>query len=155
MRVLLQRVSSAQVTTESGTTGSIGTGLLVFLAVAKEDTEAEADYLLRKIAELRVFPDGDGKLNLNLREAGGSLLIVSQFTLYADCSRGRRPGFERAAPPQQANILYEYFISAARLSQLPVQTGESQATMKVSLVNEGPVTIWLDTAELRTSPRPK
>jgi D-tyrosyl-tRNA(Tyr) deacylase len=154
MRVLLQRVSSAQVTTESGTTGSIGTGLLVFLAVGREDTETEADYLLKKTSELRVFPDADGKLNLNLREAGGSLLVVSQFTLYADCTRGRRPGFDRAAPPEQARALYEYFVSAARLSKIPVETGEFQATMKVSLVNEGPVTIWLDSAELHT-PRPK
>lgn len=154
MRVLLQRVSFAEVTTESGTTGSIGTGLLVFLAVAKEDTQLEADYLLKKTVELRVFPDAEGKLNLNLREAGGSLLVVSQFTLYADCSRGRRPGFDRAAPPEHARNLYHYFIAAARLNQIPVETGEFQATMKVSLVNEGPVTIWLDSAELRT-PRPK
>ena len=149
MRILLQRVSSARVTTESGVTGLIDSGLLVFVAVAKDDTQVEVDYLLRKITELRVFPDEDGKMNRNIREAGGSLLIVSQFTLYGDCSRGRRPSFDRAAPPERAREIYLSFISSAREAGLHVETGEFQATMQVTLVNEGPVTIWLDSAELR------
>ena len=150
MRVLLQRVSSARVDTAAGTIGSIGTGLLVFLAIGKQDTEKEADYLLDKIAGLRIFPDDRGRFDRNLEQAGGALLVVSQFTLYADCSRGRRPGFDEAAPPEQARALYEFFIFAARRRNLTVKTGEFQASMQVTLVNEGPVTIWLDTVTLRS-----
>ncbi len=156
MRVLLQRVSSAHVDTSEGTIGSIGLGLLIFVAVGRQDTQKEADYLVDKILDLRVFPDGEGRFDRSLRDVGGALLIVSQFTLYGDCSRGRRPGFDLAAPAQEARALYEYFVSAARSRQITVATGEFQASMKVALVNEGPVTIWLDTNELRVptgSPR--
>jgi D-tyrosyl-tRNA(Tyr) deacylase len=149
MRVLLQRVSSAKVDTAEGTTGAIGLGLLVFLAVGRQDTRKEADYLIDKILGLRIFPDDEGRFDRSLRDVGGALLIVSQFTLYADCSRGRRPGFDLAAPPQEARALYEYFVSAARSREVTVATGEFQASMKVTLVNEGPVTIWLDTNDLR------
>jgi D-tyrosyl-tRNA(Tyr) deacylase len=132
----------------SGTTaGSIGTGLLVFLGVGRSDTPADADYLVAKLAGLRIFPDVAGKMNLSVREAGGALLVISQFTLYADCRKGRRPGFDGAAPPGTARELYEYFVEAARQTGVPVGTGVFQAEMNVHLVNAGPVTIWIDSAE--------
>src|SRR5215469_4449071 len=133
MRILLQRVSSARVDTAEGTIGSIGLGLLVFVAVGRQDTRKQADYLVDKILGLRVFPDNEGRFDRNLRDVGGALLIVSQFTLYADCSRGRRPGFDLAAPPQEARALYEYFVSAALSREITVATGEFQASMKVTL----------------------
>jgi D-tyrosyl-tRNA(Tyr) deacylase len=144
MRLVLQRVSEARVDVDGSTVGTIRTGFVVLLGISRGDTVQEADYLLDKTINLRVFPDEAGKMNRNIQEAGGALLIVSQFTLYADCRKGRRPAFDRAAPPEQAQTLYEYFLSAARRTPVPVESGVFQATMKVSLINEGPVTIWLD-----------
>jgi len=147
MRLLIQRVSTARVTVNESTIGAIGQGLLVFLGISREDTEAEADYLLDKLLWLRVFRDEEDKMNRNIQEAGGALLIVSQFTLYGDCRRGRRPSFDRAAPPDRARVLYDYFVAAARRAPVPVQTGEFQAMMEVHLVNDGPVTILIDSAD--------
>ena len=147
MRAVIQRVSEARVAVDGGCAGSIGTGLLVLLGVARGDSREDADYLVDKIVGLRIFPDDAGKMNRNVLEANGSLLIVSQFTLYADCSRGRRPSFDAAAPPADALELYNYFVEAARKRAVPVETGVFQAAMRVSLVNEGPVTILLDSAD--------
>lgn len=147
MRVVVQRVSEARVVVQSGTTGSIGLGLLVFVGISREDTTKDADYLLDKIIGLRIFPDSSDRMNLNVLQAGGSLLLISQFTLYADCRKGRRPGFERAAPAEQARSLYDYFVEQARRHPVPVETGIFQAAMRVELVNQGPVTIWLDSAD--------
>jgi D-aminoacyl-tRNA deacylase len=147
MRLLVQRVSEAQVDVASVVTGSIGRGLLVFVGICREDTIADASYAVQKIIGLRIFPDADGKMNRNVLEAGGALLIVSQFTLYGDCRKGNRPSFERAARPAEANVLYNYFVEAARRGPVPVETGVFQAAMKVHLVNEGPVTIWIDTQD--------
>ena len=147
MRLLIQRVSEATVTVDGRATGSIGTGLLVFLGVAGSDTRADADYLVVKLLGLRVFPDEAGKMNRSVTEASGALLIVSQFTLYGDCRKGRRPSFDQAAPPALAQSLYEYFVQAAKRGPVPVETGVFQATMEVKLVNQGPVTIFIDSAE--------
>jgi D-aminoacyl-tRNA deacylase len=147
MRLVIQRVSEASVTVNEAVTGSIGTGLLVFAGIGKGDTREDANYLLDKLLGLRVFPDENGKMNRNVHEAGGALLIVSQFTLYADCRRGRRPSFDPAAPVEQAQALYGYFLEAARRAPIPVEAGVFQASMQVRLVNDGPVTIWLDSAE--------
>jgi D-tyrosyl-tRNA(Tyr) deacylase len=144
MRVVIQRVKEARVEVDGQVTGAIGPGLLVLLGIAKPDLERDADYLVEKISQLRVFPDNEGKMNRNVAEAEGSLLIVSQFTLYGDCRKGRRPSFDLAASPQQANELYEYFLQAARKGAVPVQTGVFQASMQVFLVNDGPVTIICD-----------
>jgi D-tyrosyl-tRNA(Tyr) deacylase len=127
--------------------GSIGTGLLVFLGVSRTDSEEDADYLTEKLLGLRIFPDEDGKMNRNVQEAGGSLLIVSQFTLYGDCRRGRRPSFDRAAPPEQARDLYNYFVESAKRGPVAVETGVFQAMMQVHIVNDGPVTILIESAE--------
>jgi len=124
--------------------GTIGTGLLVFLGVAKPDAPADADYLVDKLLGLRIFPDQTGKMNRNVSEAGGALLIVSQFTLYADCRKGRRPSFDDAAPPDAAMSLYNYFVETAKKGPVPVETGVFQASMQVQLVNDGPVTIQID-----------
>jgi D-tyrosyl-tRNA(Tyr) deacylase len=147
MRLVIQRVREARVTVNDGTTGSIRTGLLVFLGVARTDTVEDADYLTGKLLGLRIFPDEDGKMNRNVQEAGGSLLIVSQFTLYGDCRRGRRPSFDQAAPPEQAQDLYNYFVESAKRGLVPVETGVFQAMMQVHIVNDGPVTILIDSAE--------
>lgn len=147
MRLVIQRVREARVTVNSGATGSIGTGLLVFLGVSRTDTVEDADYLTGKLLGLRIFPDADGKMNRDVREAGGSLLLVSQFTLYGDCRRGRRPSFDQAAPPEQAQDLYNYFVECAKRGPVPVETGVFQATMQVHIVNDGPVTILMDSAE--------
>lgn len=147
MRILIQRVTEAHVMAGGTTAGSIGTGLLVFLGVGRSDTPADADYLVAKLAGLRIFPDAAGKMNLSVREAGGALLVISQFTLYADCRKGRRPGFDDAAPSGAARALYEYFVAAAGRTGVPVGTGVFQAEMNVHLVNAGPVTIWIDSAE--------
>jgi D-tyrosyl-tRNA(Tyr) deacylase len=131
----------------NGTTGYIRTGLLVFLGVSRTDTVEDADYLTGKLLGLRIFPDEDGKMNRNVQEAGGSLLIVSQFTLYGDCRKGRRPSFDQAAPPEQAQDLYNYFVESAKRGPVPVEAGVFQAMMQVHIVNDGPVTILMDSAE--------
>ena len=150
MRALIQRVSSASVTIDDEAIASVGTGFAVFLGVGAGDTEAEADRLLAKLVRLRLFPDEAGKTNLSLEDVGGSLLVVSQFTLYADCRKGNRPSFAAACAPDEAHRLYEHFVASARrlLGAERVQTGRFAADMQVSLVNEGPFTIWLDSAEL-------
>ena len=148
MRLLIQRVSEATVTVDGLVAGFIRTGLLVFLGVARSDTSADADYLAGKLLGLRVFPDEAGKMNRSVSEAGGALLIVSQFTLYGDCRKGRRPSFDQAAPPGLAHSLYEYFVQAAKSGPVPVETGVFQATMEVKLVNQGPVTIVIDSPGL-------
>jgi D-tyrosyl-tRNA(Tyr) deacylase len=122
-------------------------GLLVFLGVSRTDTVEDANYLTEKLLGLRIFPDEDGKMNRNVQEAGGSLLIVSQFTLYGDCRKGRRPSFDQAAPPEQAQDLYNYFVESAKRGPVPVETGVFQAMMQVHIVNDGPVTILIDSAE--------
>lgn len=124
--------------------GAIGPGLVVLLGVAKGDTRADADYLAEKVIGLRIFPDEAGKMNRSVAESGGSLLVVSQFTLYGDCRKGRRPSFDRAAGQEEARALYEYFVGAARARHVPVETGIFQAAMDVHLVNQGPVTFVCD-----------
>lgn len=147
MRSLIQRVTEARVLVGGQVTGSIGTGLLIFIGIAAADRNADADYLVDRIIGMRIFADHNGKMNLNIRQAGGALLLVPQFTLYADCRRGRRPGFDAAAPRDHAEALYNYFVEAARATGVPVATGVFQATMQVHLVNDGPVTIMVDSAE--------
>jgi D-tyrosyl-tRNA(Tyr) deacylase len=142
--MVLQRVKEARVEVEDRVVGDIGPGLVVFVGIAKSDVRADADYLVDKAISLRIFPDDSGKMNRNIVEAGGSLLVVSQFTLYGDSRKGRRPGFDRAAGPEQARALYEYFVEAARSRKVSVQTGIFQALMSVQLVNDGPVTIICD-----------
>jgi D-tyrosyl-tRNA(Tyr) deacylase len=141
MRAVLQRVSEARVDVDGRTAGAIAHGLLVLLGVAKYDTRSDADYLADKITGLRIFADDAGKMNRSVLETGGALLVVSQFTLYGDCRKGRRPGFDLAAPPEQARALYEYFVEACRKRSIRVETGIFQASMAVQLVNDGPVTI--------------
>ena len=145
MRALLQRVSQARVTVDGSVVGEIGAGLLILLGVAKPDTAANAEFLVDKILNLRIFPDAAGKMNLSLLDTAGELLIISQFTLYGDCRKGRRPGFDAAAPAEQARTLYESFVALARRSGLRVETGVFQAHMQVALVNDGPVTLMLET----------
>jgi D-aminoacyl-tRNA deacylase len=144
MRAVVQRVSRAQVTVDAKIVGAIGRGLLVLLGVAHADSEADADYLADKIAGLRIFEDENGKMNLDTAAAGGGVLVISQFTLYGDVRRGKRPSFDAAAPPERARQLYEYFVERIRAAGLRCQTGQFQAMMQVELVNEGPVTILLD-----------
>jgi len=141
MRLVIQRVREARVEVDGRPTGSIAQGLLVLVAVARTDTPADADYLAEKLLSLRIFSDDEGKMNRSVAEIGGSLLVVSNFTLYGDCSKGRRPGFDLAAPPEQARALYEYFLGKLRSSEVPVETGVFQASMAVHLVNDGPVTL--------------
>ena len=141
MRLVIQRVREARVEVDGRPTGSIAQGLLVLVAVARTDTPADADYLAEKLLSLRIFSDDEGKMNRSVAEIGGSLLVVSNFTLYGDCSKGRRPGFDLAAPPEQARALYEYFLGKLRASEVPVETGIFQASMAVHLVNDGPVTL--------------
>lgn len=145
MRALIQRVSAARVEVEGRITGSIGAGLLVLLGVRSEDTEADAEALVEKLMGLRVFEDEAGKMNLSLRETGGALLVVSQFTLYGDTRKGRRPSFDMAAAPDVANRLYTHFVEKARAQGVETQTGEFRATMSVTLTNEGPVTLLVET----------
>lgn len=154
MRAVLQRVSSCRVTVDGRCTGEIGRGLLVFLGIAVSDTVAEADWLLPKIVDLRVFEDETGKFDRSVRDVGGDLLVVSQFTLFADTRKGRRPSFSEAAPPELAVALYAHFVDRARALGLHVATGEFGAHMKVELANDGPVTILLDTDVRRGRRRP-
>lgn len=147
MRAVAQRVSRARVTVNGTTTGEIGPGLLVLLGVGAGDTRAEADYLAEKTIGLRIFEDAGGKMNLSVSEVGGAVLVVSQFTLYGDARRGKRPSFDAAAPPEQARELYEYFVEKIRAAGLRCETGRFQEMMQVELVNEGPVTILLDSAK--------
>lgn len=148
MRCVIQRVSRAKVTVAGKITGEIGKGILVLLGVSSEDTEKEADFLLEKTLNLRIFEDAEGKMNLSLLEISGELLVVSQFTLYGDARKGRRPSFIKAAPPEKANALYEYFVQQARKQTKKVETGRFQAMMDVELINDGPVTILLDSDKL-------
>jgi D-tyrosyl-tRNA(Tyr) deacylase len=147
MRAVVQRVSFAQVTVNEEIAGQIGLGLLVLLGVGRDDTEADATYLAGKIAGLRVFEDDQGKMNRSVLDVGGSVLAVSQFTLYGDARKGKRPSFDAAAPPEKARQLYEFFVEQIRAAGLRCQTGRFQETMKVELANEGPVTILLDSAK--------
>jgi D-tyrosyl-tRNA(Tyr) deacylase len=147
MRAVVQRVSRAKVTVGAEIVGEIGIGLLVLLGVGRDDSRSDADYIADKIIGLRIFEDAAGKMNLPVAEASGALLVVSQFTLYGDTRRGKRPSFDAAAPPKQARELYEYFVERIRASGLRCETGRFQETMQVELVNEGPVTILLDSAK--------
>jgi D-aminoacyl-tRNA deacylase len=147
VRAVVQRVSRAQVTVNGEIAGEVGPGLLVLLGVGSGDTRSDADYLADKTIGLRIFEDADGKMNLSVRETGGALLVVSQFTLYGDARRGNRPSFDAAAPPQQAKELYEYFVEKIRAVGLRCETGRCQEMMQAELVNEGPVTILLDSGK--------
>jgi D-aminoacyl-tRNA deacylase len=146
MRALLQRVSRASVTAEGSLVGQIGAGLLVFLGVGANDTKQEAERLARKVVQLRLFPDEEGKMNLSLADICGELLIVSQFTLYGDARRGNRPSYSEAARPETARYLYEHFVAICRGKGFRVSTGIFQAHMQVELINDGPVTIMCDSA---------
>ncbi|MDZ4849344.1 MAG: D-aminoacyl-tRNA deacylase [Pirellulaceae bacterium] len=148
MRAVIQRVTSSKVVVDQVTVGSIDKGFLVLLGVGQGDDVEKAAYLADRIAGLRVFADAEGKMNLSVSQIGGSVLVVSQFTLYADCYRGRRPGFTNAAEPVIAKHLYESFCDELRRRNIPVQTGVFQADMQVHLVNDGPVTIFLDTNDV-------
>lgn len=144
MRAVLQRVSRAAVRVDGAVTGEIGTGLVVLLGIGRGDTLADAKFLVDRIVGLRIFADSEGKMNLNLDQARGALLVVSQFTLYADTRKGRRPSFLDAAPPEEAIPLYEQFLELARARNVVVETGVFAAMMEVELVNDGPVTIVID-----------
>jgi D-aminoacyl-tRNA deacylase len=149
VRALVQRVSKGAVTVEGETVGAIDAGLVILLGVGDGDSEADADFLANKIAGLRIFGDADGKFNLSLQDVGGGALVVSQFTLYADARKGRRPSFVHAAPPDRAEALVAHFAAALQTLGIPVATGRFRSHMFVEIHNDGPVTIWLDTAELR------
>jgi D-aminoacyl-tRNA deacylase len=144
----VQRVSRTRVTVGNDVVGEIGCGLLVLLGVAHEDTEADADYLADKIAGLRVFEDAGGKMNQDVQASAGSVVVVSQFTLYGDVRRGKRPSFDAAAPPERARALYEYVVERTRSTDLRCETGRFQEMMQVGLVNDGPVTILLDSSKV-------
>lgn len=144
MKAVIQRVRESAVTVDGREVGRIGRGLLVLLGVSRDDTPAEADYLLDKTLNLRIFEDETGRMNRSLLDVGGELLVVSQFTLYGDCRKGRRPSFVQAAPPETAEALYEHFVDQARESGVPVATGRFRAMMDVALVNDGPVTLILE-----------
>lgn len=148
MRAVVQRVSRAQVSVDGAVVGSIGQGLLVLLGVGQADRNADADFLLEKIINLRIFVDDEGKMNRSLLDCRGQLLVVSQFTLYGDCRRGRRPSYTDAAPPDLAKELYLYFVEQSRRTGISTETGIFQAMMAVELVNDGPVTIMLDSSKL-------
>jgi len=147
MRAVVQRVSWAKVTVDGKVTGEIARGLLVLLGVGAGDTRADADYLADKVIGLRIFEDAGGKMNLSVADVEGAILAVSQFTLYGDVRRGKRPSFDAAAPPQAARELYEYFVEKIRSARLECETGRFQEMMQVELVNEGPVTILLDSTK--------
>jgi len=148
MRAVVQRVTRASVTVDGEVIGEIGHGLVVLLGIGRDDTKVEAAYLVDKISALRIFDDGEGKMNLSVKDVGGGLLIVSQFTLYGDVRRGLRPSWIDAAPPEVAEPLYEFFVRQARAAVANVATGKFQAMMQVELVNDGPVTILLDSQKL-------
>ena len=148
MRACLQRVSEAHVTVDGAETGRIGRGLVVLLGIGHNEGEAEVNWLADKIVGLRVFEDAAGKMNLSLTEVAGAMLVISQFTLFGDCRRGRRPSFTDAAPPELAERLYEAFVGAVGRAGVEVSTGKFREHMLVSLVNDGPVTLWIDTAEM-------
>lgn len=145
MKALLQRVSEASVTTQTGCVGKITTGLLIFLCVEPDDSEKEVAFLAEKVTNLRIFADADGKMNLSVRDTGGRILAVSQFTLAAHWRKGNRPGFSAAAAPDLANSLYDAFCEAIRSHGIIVETGSFGEHMDVALINDGPVTLWLDT----------
>jgi D-aminoacyl-tRNA deacylase len=147
MRAVVQRVSRAQVTVSEEIVGKIGRGLLILLGVAQADNEADADYLAEKIVGLRIFEDENGKMNLDTASVNVQILVISQFTLYGDVRRGKRPSFDAAAPPQRARELYEYFVNRIRAAGIPCETGRFQQIMQVELVNEGPVTILVDSTK--------
>lgn len=144
VRAVVQRVTECEVHVHNQAVGRIGPGLLVLLGISRSDEEKDADYLADKIAYLRIFEDADGKMNRSLVDTGGEMLIVSQFTLLGDCRKGRRPSFVQAAPPEKAERLYDYFIYQVKLKGISVATGQFQAMMAVSLVNDGPVTLILE-----------
>jgi D-aminoacyl-tRNA deacylase len=144
MRAVVQRVKESSVTVDGDCIGNIGKGLMVLLGVAEGDTRREADFLVDKILNLRIFEDEDGKMNLSLKNTGGALLVVSQFTLLGDCRKGRRPSFVQAASPEKAEELYEYFVEKAKENGIYVETGRFRAMMDVSLINDGPVTLIVE-----------
>jgi D-tyrosyl-tRNA(Tyr) deacylase len=148
MRAVLQRVTRASVRVEGATVGEIAGGLVVLLGVARDDAEDDARYLVEKIANLRIFDDAEGRMNVSVAESNGALLVVSQFTLYGDARRGRRPSWFDAATPEAARELYEFFVAEARRAGLRVETGSFRKMMEVELVNDGPVTILLDSRKL-------
>jgi D-tyrosyl-tRNA(Tyr) deacylase len=147
LKAVIQRVSHGSVSVSGEVTGSIRQGLVVLLGVARDDTREDANYLSEKVINLRIFEDPDKKMNLSIRDVAGSILVVSQFTLLADCRKGRRPSYIKAARPDTANELYTYFIDRVRAAQVPAATGQFGADMAVSLVNDGPVTIIIDSRE--------
>ena len=149
MKAVVQRVKSAHVAVDNTIISNIGNGLMVLLGIQDGDTEKEADFLVEKIIHLRIFEDDRGKMNLSLKDLKSELLVISQFTLMGDCRKGRRPSFTRAADPDRANTLYEYFIGRAIESGVVTKSGQFQADMDVSLVNQGPVTLVLDTRETK------
>jgi len=148
MRAVVQRVRHARVSVDGRVVGEIGAGAVVLLGIGKGDSNEAAHYLAEKTAKMRIFDDANGKMNVSLLESGGAALVVSQFTLYGDLSRGRRPGFERAAPPAEANRIYEDYVAGLKSLGVPVQTGVFQAHMVVELENDGPVTILLDSEKM-------
>jgi D-aminoacyl-tRNA deacylase len=144
MRAVVQRVHRASVEVEGLTVGEIGPGLVVFVGIGREDNQSDADYMASKVAGLRIFEDEAGLMNLSVQESGGSVLSISQFTLYGDCRKGRRPGFSSAAPPEEAEKLYDYFCERLSLEGLTAATGRFQAEMRILVDNDGPVTMLLD-----------
>jgi len=154
MRIVLQRVKSARVEVGGETVGSIGIGLVILLGVTHADNPEDAGYLADKVVQLRIFPDEARRMNRSLLEARGALLVVSQFTLYGDCRKGRRPSFDQAAPPEQARALYEHFVQRLKSSNITVATGVFQAEMEIHLINDGPVTFILDSKRSLTEHSP-
>lgn len=148
MKFVIQRVKNASVTVDNDIIGQIDQGFLVLIGITSSDTKEIADAMVKKLINLRIFKDNQDKMNLSIKDIGGSLLLISQFTLYADCSHGNRPGFTDAAKPDYANNLYEYIIGECKKYDVPVKTGKFGADMKVSLLNDGPVTIILDSHEI-------
>ena len=144
MKIVVQRVSQAQVCVGGQTVGQIDKGMLVFIAIGREDTADDADYLVQKVVQLRMFEDDEGKMNCSSFDAEAEILVVSQFTLYGDCRKGRRPSFDKAADPQKGEELYNYFVAALQGQNIKVETGTFQAMMEVKLVNDGPVTFILE-----------